>query len=785
MFFGLLVVAGLADITDCRPKIDGGGETISMVGCGNLEIRNCVWERKLAIRFLSGTGKVTMIDSTVRGFDFHTATDCPIQIEAQGFEMRGCTISDMTAGIQRRDVLSYKCEGSGEALAPVFENCVFSGNTDAFFSMYIPNLPCKFKSCNWSSNTCDDLGVSGVLVTGYIECTGLELLGCNFDKNRAYYGGGAIHVSTNTLGETLIDGCSLTNNVCNYRGGAVDAAMSTTFRNCVFQNNTLTNNIFDPKTHLYGGDLYIEVGTNGKMTFLVDNCTFVAGDNVEIKSGGALYILHHASEKTLENKVVVTGSSFTNYYAVEQGGAIGSGIEKGQGGDGNGDLDLLHCVFRNCSAPKGGAVIFENGDELHDQNAVVVNCTFDYCKGTIGGALYTKAYTFDMTNSTVKNTCRLPGKDITSYCLYFACDENDARCAPKVTNCTIVGSRYTGIFVDIAPPLGITFELCHFEENSHVKQGGAIDTTGWTAETVAFMNCTFLNNGRPQEITREGGAIHINGSTNTVKKMTVLGCTFKGNKAYEDGGSVYIIDAEVLFDSCEFFNNDAQVTAAKGNHVYVVLTRNCVFHNCQFSDHDHANAGFEVAGESSDHVLTFSGPLTCFHGENSRHAPLLNLNTKGTVRFTGQACFQPTNKDEAVHIERGNLEGWNDGFLGCAECSALPKPTPAPTPEPSPGPTGGPTSGPTGGPTSGPTGGPTSGPTSGPVPPEPSESGSGGKLSSGAIAGIAVFAIIIVVVIVVIVLWVLKKKQIIDPASIFRRRKYYTRDVDLETQLTA
>ena len=752
MLFSLFVAsifAKLNDITTCTDKVEGSSESIDVRGCGNIEIINCRWENKLALYFESGTGKVIMRDSTVKSFVFQPGNDCPVYVDAQGFEMRNCVITQMTSGADRRDILSYKCTAKKPEFGPVFESCSFTDNVNAYFFMLIPSLPCTFKKCTWSGNTCNQSFTSGIFVTGDIgEAGDIQLIECTFDRNTADYGAGAVHVSQNTHDETLIEKCTFTNNQCKYQGGAVDAQMSTIFRGCTFQNNSVVGDIFQPRK-LFGGDVYIEVGTNGTITYQIDSCTFIAGVN-QVNSGGAVYILHHYSESELKNKVQITGSSFTSYWAIDQGGAVGSGYEIEKGGDGNGDLDILHCTFKNCSAPKGGAVVFENGDKIHDQNAYVNNCTFDNCRGTEGGAIWTKAYTFEMVDSTIMNSERLAGKDVVSYFLYLAADENEEKCTPKVSHCKFIGNRFSGIFVDIAAPLGITFDVCYFEDNCHIERGGAIDTAGWIAEYATFNNCTFKANGDPGSITRQGGAMHINGSTNTLKKLTVFGCAFHSNKAYEDGGSVYITDMEVTFDSCEFFSNDAQTSAAKGNHVYLVLNKNCEFRNCQFSDHDHSNSGFEVIGESDNHVLTFSGEFGCFHGENAEHAPLLHVDTKGTVKFTGKACFQPSKKDEAIQVVRGNLVGWNDEWLGCAECAPLPKPTPTPGPTEQP---------------------------------QPSESGKGGKLSGGAIAGISIFVIVVIAAIVVVVLWVLKRRNILDPTSFFKKSRFYTTDVDLESQL--
>ncbi|KZX10436.1 transglutaminase domain-containing protein [Methanobrevibacter curvatus] len=342
------------------------------------------------------------------------------------------------------------------------------------------------------------------------------------------------------------------------------------------------------------------ITTYAKIT--VDNCTFL---NNTGESGAAIFIYPQASNSIIKNSIfnnnqgiqastdnfvqggairsgttnlTITDSTFTNNFALNDGGAIS--IANGTG------TKIINCKFINNSANMGGAIRISDSeatisDSLFNQNnasnvgiifilngsATILNSNFTSNKANNGGAV-------GIYNRTINDN-----KIIILKNLVF--DSNTA------TN--MGGAIYTRI------PIKYLNDST-FKNNSAIDGGGIYSLSNLQINAANFTQNT---------ATTSGGAIYANGQISISSKSN-----FASNNA-NNGGSIYALKDLNIFNSI-FSKNNA---ISNGGALYVNGGATKIVNNSNFSSNSGVNGGTIysngvlsiVSANFNDNLATGSG----------------------------------------------------------------------------------------------------------------------------------------------------------------------------------
>ena len=332
----------------------------------------------------------------------------------------------------------------------------------------------------------------------------------------------------------------------NYKGGAIyigDSAKYTII-NCTFNNNWADD---------YGGAIY-----NGVNPLTIINCSF-NNNKADDEYGGAVYT---------KGSTYVSGSSFTDNYANNYGGAIYSK-----------NLNIINCTFLSNKADDYGGAIYaygntsisdssfidnyvnKQGGAIHSSGFLnITNSTFrsnkvDYTFGDGGGAIYTNGSTSISGSSFIENSVLGQGGAIYSKhdldivnCSFTSNKAHTDGCvggaiSAKGNVVTIVGSNFTSneggrrggaIFARYRTenkPVYLKIIDSSFIENCCEYDGGAICVRG----NLDILNSSFKHNTVSDGA---GGAIFCDSYGNVDSYTTVVDSTFIYNKAIDDGGAI-------------------------------------------------------------------------------------------------------------------------------------------------------------------------------------------------------------------------------------------------------
>jgi hypothetical protein len=133
---------------------------------------------------------------------------------------------------------------------------------------------------------------------------------------------------------------------------------------------------------------------------------------------------------------------------------------------------------------------------------------------------------------------------------------------PHFSNCTwrgntVTGSSGSGGGLYIGGTAIVTetavFELCVFETNTAVSQGGGMNVQD--AEP-RFSNCMWRGN-TVTGISEGGGGLYIVGTASVTDTAVFELCVFETNSAMYGGGGMYVVDAEPRFSNCTWRGNTA------------------------------------------------------------------------------------------------------------------------------------------------------------------------------------------------------------------------------------
>ncbi|WP_372369726.1 choice-of-anchor Q domain-containing protein [Candidatus Uabimicrobium sp. HlEnr_7] len=266
-----------------------------------------------------------------------------------------------------RFINGFRNEGGGGAISAesgnkniTFENCEFTNNVTVFAggAMNLENNTYTIRNCEFKNNTAS---ISG----GAINTEGGD-----FTLEDSEF------INNEVLGDFL--GVEDNNVLVPGDGGAFrdDDGGTSTFRNCLFQNNEADNN---------GG----AIGFNNNGTYTITECEFIK-NKANNGRGGAIFNAGEITELSI--------CLFDDNSAEVEGGAIFN--DNGdQDDNGDGELILVEdCTFEDntCETGDGGAI--RNNSVFTEMN----RCLFDGNRANDGqgGAIFASENIDDIRNTT-------------------------------------------------------------------------------------------------------------------------------------------------------------------------------------------------------------------------------------------------------------------------------------------------------------------------------------------------------------------------------------------------
>lgn len=256
--------------------------------------------------------------------------------------------------------------------ANTLQNSTLSGNTGVVGSVCLTTgTKLAATGCTFSNNQITFAASIVTIGSASGSLITLQLLRCTFQNNTASNSGGAIYTQYGT--SVSMDSCAFSGNSAVYVGGAVvNNTCTYTVSNCTFTNNTCNS---------VGGGWYSATGTN---TFTA--CTFAG--NTAVNVGG--FDGSRQTTTTQYNQCL-----FRNNTA-PSGGAVHM--------DASG-VTFNKCVFEGNTAQMGSVYFHQNGGAgAVFQNCVMANNSTTSASAR-GGAIYTKQ---TGSSATLKN-CTLYG----------------------------------------------------------------------------------------------------------------------------------------------------------------------------------------------------------------------------------------------------------------------------------------------------------------------------------------------------------------------------------------
>ena len=422
--------------------------------------------------------------------------------------------------------------------------------------------------------------------SGNIALRNLNIVNGHYDTSASddkTNNGGAIWIG-GTAKYTL-ENCKLLNNWADDMGGAIynDARNRLTIINCTFNNNKVDD--------LSGGAVY----SSGEV--YIENSTFEG--NHAYEHGGAI-CLDGVEMITVKNSI------FKSNEAVRfKGGAIYT----------QGEVYVENSAFENNIADGSGGAIYVDYYNTESLLSKIINSVFTSNKGASGGAIYCYHNLFIDGCNFTSNVATADGGAVD--CTNNLIAQNSIFCSNAadyiggalevlhnvtVINCTFDSNKADGTILNDAYGGAINaFEdlyinNCTFDSNLADDYGGAI------ACENAYINYyqddyeaynTFFNGNTADDL--RAGAVYCR--YNAYIKNTA----FTSNKAYTDGGALYI-DGDSYITHCLFDSNKVRTANSycQGGAIYGEGTVN-IF-NCIFKNNYAQDDGGAIYGEGTVNV---------------------------------------------------------------------------------------------------------------------------------------------------------------------------------------
>ena len=320
--------------------------------------------------------------------------------------------------------------------------------------------------------------------------------------------GGAVyaHNSQVTLGN-----CSLINNTAGFDGGAVYVEHNShvTLGNCSLINNTAE----------WGGAVYARINSNVSLV----NCSLI--NNTAGHGGGAVCPWVNNNVK-LDNCLLINNTA-------RDGGAVYTGLN---------NVTLDNCSLINNTAWSGGAVYARVDNTVTLHNSSLIN----NIANNDGGTVYAEDSRVTLGNcSLINNTAFNWGGAVSV----------QVNSHVTLGNCLLLNNtaRYGGAVYAVYNS-NVTLDNCSLINNTAGEGGGAV--YAWYNSQVTLGNCSLINN----TAGRYGGAVsHDNplGYSDMKDSVLLTDSHLNGNRAGQDGGAIYIKDAQITMKRCSLSNNEA------------------------------------------------------------------------------------------------------------------------------------------------------------------------------------------------------------------------------------
>ncbi len=316
-----------------------------------------------------------------------------------------------------------------------------------------------------------------------------------------------------------------------------------------------------------GGAIY----SNTTGNFTLTDCAFYG--SYASGSGGAVYL--NASSANIKEtytdcvfigcETPATTSTGTNY-----GGAIGA---NSSGGTIHGETNLIGCVFNDCKARLGGAVL-ARGNTVNVEDTVFNRCS---ASTYYGGAIYAD-HTGTKPGVTVTDSSF---KDCTAPAGGALANSENGWASLTVTDSTFDGCKATGtgsyinggaIADRAANTVSIKIKDSDFTNCTSARNGGAIwnkapmslDSVTIDGHTDGGLNASTAN-------AQYGGAIYADNNV-TIKDGVISNCSASN----ADGGAVYMNaqSRTIYFEGAPVVYGNPSTSTATGSQKNVVLQYN-------------------------------------------------------------------------------------------------------------------------------------------------------------------------------------------------------------------
>ena len=482
----------------------------------------------------------------------------------------------------------YLLNGVG---SPVFSNCTFTGNQTASGNdhrggaIYFDDGDVlTISGCHFDNNTAGD---EGGAISSWGESGGMrmDVSDSQFYDNVSQRGAGVflrtwengVHVFSNCV----FNGNSATN-AGDRRGGAVytEESWGIEFYSCSFTNN---------QADQHGGAVFVHGRTGAAGDYKFIGCGFT-NNNAATEDGGAIRFGNNFNTEP----ITISNCSFVANGCGDGGGDNGGAIFA----DDVHKVTVVDCLFsNNTAAGEAGAVRFWQSDITFDNCTFVTNVA-DSEGGAVRlhvrtggtGEFFNCVFTDNRSDNQDGGGIRLSGNSsmgplVVSNCTFNANRAGDAS-----------DDRGGAIYVEDGGIM--TVVDCLFTNNTAGDEGGAICSSGDQYSMAVHVRDSQFYGGTAQR----GGAMFVRAWDNGTH--IVSNCVFEGQAVTQQGGAVFMEEADVEIYDCTFTNNQAIGNGgAVSLHVRSGMT--ATFVNCAFTTNLTSTAGGGAAYVSGGTDATF------------------------------------------------------------------------------------------------------------------------------------------------------------------------------------
>ena len=510
----------------------------------------------------------------------------------------------------------------GSGSSAVFENCIFSGNTnnnEPGGAISISNAVVKISNSQFYANS-SSFGGGAISATGTGAYLTIQRVVFG-DKNVVSSGnmgggtgGGAIYAAG---GATV----TVTDNTKFYRnntsmGGAIYVTGSGTtlvIKRAVFGDKD-TEGSGNSVTQ-QGGAIY---ALNGSAITISDNCEFYR--NTSVNQGGAIYL--NASTLDVTNSTfggdsLVTGNKST--------GAAGGAICAMNNSDVN--LSGTRIKYNSSSGFASGGGIFVSGGNLIIKNRTYIQNNDSPGQG--GGIYVEGATTVNISDSFIQNNTSVStGGGMRSFSSSIV-----------ITNTEITGNS-TGI-------------------NSN---GGGISFVSNTYDkTLEIYNSRIINNTAG---IQGGGGISFSSASSNVD-LIIVRTVLDSNSAGSSGGAIYFdsseINSSITMESCIVSNTSTE----NGPAVYVYNGINNQFVNSLFYNNRYTTSSTAHGGALSLRSSSLLVNLTFFNNSASNGGAVYLAGSGSTYYMYNTVFYNNTSTDGGT---KDTLSTAHNVFLNRYNC---------------------------------------------------------------------------------------------------------------------